>query len=389
MMSLTSKRELLAAIRPRYTLANRRQKQRVLDEFVAATGYHRKYAMQLLNHPPKRRVRKRGSSRVRYTGEVSAALELVWRAANCICSKRLVPALPTLVEALERHGELRLDATTCQLLCSLSPATADRLLRRVRQGRKAHGLSTTKPGTLLKQSIPVRTFAQWDDAKPGFVEVDLVAHGGDSSRGEFLHSLDMVDVKTRWVELAALINRSQATVSAAIAAAQTRLPYALLGLDSDNGSEFINNDLKRFCEQEHITFTRCRPYKKNDQAYVEQKNWTAVRQIVGYDRYEGEAACAALRALYQPLRLYLNFFQPVMVLLEKQRDGAKVTKRYNQAKTPYQRILDAPTVPEEAKARLRQIYPTLNPAALLRQIEARQEALWKLAIKPTDATMAS
>jgi len=188
------------------------------------------------------------------------------------------------------------------------------------------------------------------------------------------------------VELAALVNRSQATVTAAIAAAQARLPYPLLGVDSDNGAEFINNDLKRFCEQAQITFTRCRPYHKNDQAYVEQKNWTAVRQIVGYDRYEGEAACAALAALYEPLRLYLNFFQPVMALIEKQRDGAKVTKRYDRAKTPYQRILDRSDVPEAAKAHLRQLYQTLNPAELLRQIEARQEALWKLAVRPPNAT---
>jgi hypothetical protein len=321
-------------------------------------------------------------------GPVRVALEQVWRTANCICGKRLVPVLPQYVEALERHGELRFDDQTRAQLLAISPATADRLLKRARERTKPHGLSTTKPGTLLKHTIPIRTFAQWDDAQPGFMEIDLVAHCGDSTRGEYLNSLDMVDVCTRWVELTALINRSQAVVTAAIVDAQTRLPYALLGLDSDNGSEFINNDLKRFCEQEHITFTRCRPYKKNDQAYVEQKNWTAVRQVVGYDRYEGGAACAALRALYQPLRLYLNYFQPVMVLIEKQRNGAKVKKRYDQAKTPYQRVLDAPQVPDEVKNRLRQIYQTLNPAALLRQIEARQEALWKLAIKPTDATIA-
>jgi hypothetical protein len=248
-------------------------------------------------------------------------------------------------------------------------------------------LATTKPGTLLKQSIPVRTFAQWDDAQPGFMEVDLVAHCGDSTHGEYLNSLDMIDVKTRWVELYGLINRSQATVSAAIVICRGRLPYALRGLDSDNGAEFINHDLQRYCAQEHITFTRCRPYKKNDQAYVEQKNWTAVRQNVGYDRYEGPAACAALNALYEPLRLYLNFFQPVMVLAEKVRDGAKVTKRYDVAQTPYQRILAAPDVPEAAKERLRQLYPTLNPAALLRQIQTCQAALWKLAIQPSSGTI--
>jgi len=389
MMSQTSKRELVAAIRPRYTLGSRTEKQVVLDELVATTGYHRKYAIQVLNHPPKRRTGKRRGGAVKYSGSVRAALEPVWRAANCICGKRWVPALPTFVAALERHGELQLDTETRTLLLALSPATADRLLQRVRVGTQPHGLTTTKPGTLLKQAIPVRTFAQWDDAQPGFMEIDLVAHCGGTTQGEYLNSLDMLDVKTRWVELCGLLNRSQATVSAAIVACRSRLPYALLGLDSDNGAEFINHDLKRYCEQEHITFTRCRPYKKNDQAYVEQKNWTAVRQNVGYDRYEGQVACAALNALYEPLRVYLNFFQPVRVLVEKVRDGAKVTKRYDVAQTPYQRVLAAPDVPEEAKKRLRQLYPTLNPAALLRQIQTRQEALWKLAIRPTGVTMES
>jgi len=387
MMSPTSKRELLVALRPRYTLGNRSAKERVLDELVAATGYHRKYAIQVLNHPRPRRARPRRIGSAKYTGAVVAALEQVWRAANCICSKRLVPALPAFVEALERHGELQLDAETRAQLLALSPATADRLLKRTRAKAKPHGLTTTKPGTLLKQAIPVRTFAQWDDAQVGFMEIDLVAHCGDSTRGEYLNSLDMVDVKSRWTEFLGMINRSQATVSAAIQTCRTRLPFPLLGLDSDNGSEFINHDLKRYCEQEHITFTRCRPYKKNDQAYVEQKNWTAVRQNVGYDRYEGQAACAALNALYEPLRLYINFFQPVMVLLRKERDGAKVKKFYDEAKTPYQRILDLPDVAEDVKARLRTQYATLNPLALLRQIHVRQTALWKLALSPSGDTI--
>ena len=379
MMSQTSKRELLRAIRPRYTLGNRTAKQQILDEFVAATGYHRKYAIHLLNHPPKRGPGKRQPRRSKYTGRVRAALEKVWRVANCICGKRLVAVLPQYVEALERHGELDLDAETRCRLLSLSAATADRLLACARAEAKPHGLSTTKPGTLLKAAIPVRTFAEWDDAQPGFMEVDLVAHCGVTTAGEYLNSLDMIDVKTRWVELAALRNRSQATVTAAIRDCQMRLPYPLLGLDSDNGAEFINNDLKRHCEQEQITFTRCRPYQKNDQAYVEQKNWTAVRQVVGYERYEGEQACAALQALYQSLRLYLNFFQPVMVLVEKQRFGARLKKRYDTPKTPHQRVLEAPEIAAVTKERLRQLYDTLNPAELLRQIQRRQAALWQLA----------
>lgn len=387
MMSQTSKRELLAAVRPRYTLGNRTAKHRVLDELIAATGYHRKYAIQLLNHPSKRRPRKHRAGVAKYTGPVISALETVWRAANCICGKRLVPVLAAFVAALERHGELKLDPPTRALLLTLSAATADRLLKRARASTKPHGLTTTKPGTLLKQAIPVRTFAQWDDAQPGFMEVDLVAHCGETTQGEYLNSLDMIDVKTRWVEVYGLLNRSQATVSAAIVACRGRLPYALLGLDSDNGAEFINHDLQRYCEREGITFTRCRPYKKNDQAYVEQKNWTAVRQNVGYDRYEGQAACDALNALYEPLRLYLNFFQPVMILSRKERDGAKVKKVYDPAKTPYQRSLDAPEVAEDVKVRLREQYVTLNPLALLRQIQTRQAALWKLAKRPSRDTI--
>ena len=334
MMSQASKRELLAELRPRYRKAGRTEKQRILNELVATTGYHRKYAIQLLNHLPKRPAGRRRPAKPKYGGRVIAALEQCWQAANGICGKRLVPVLPEYVAALERHGELVLDDETRRLLLSVSPATADRLLKRARERSRPHGLSTTKPGTLLKHAIPVRTFADWDDAQPGFTEVDLVAHCGDSTRGEYLNSLDMIDVKTRWTEFVPLINKSQATVTAAVDECRQRLPYPLLGLDSDNGGEFINDNLKRYCEQHKITFTRCRPYKKNDQAYIEQKNWTAIRQMVGYDRYEGQAPCDRLSALYEPLRLYINFFQPVMVLVSKERHGAKVKRRYDQAKTP-------------------------------------------------------
>ena len=382
MMSRKTKHELLESVRSRYLQSDRKGKQQILDDLVAHTGYHRKYAIQLLNHPPKRKGRRRRPRGSKYTGDVVAALEKVWQIANEICGKRLVPVMREYVEALERHGEMRLEPETRGLLLQVSPATADRLLTRARQASRPHGLSTTKPGTLLKNAIPVRTFAQWDDAKPGFVEVDLVAHSGDSSRGEYLNTLDMVDVKTRWVEFLPLINRSQMAAMLAIEGCRSRLPYPLLGLDSDNGSEFVNHNLKRYCEEGEITFTRCRPYHKNDQAYVEQKNWSAIRQFVGYDRYEGIAAYQALWALYEPLRLYMNFFQPVMVLISKERVGAKVKRRYDQAKTPYQRALDSPDVSEEVKQRLRTEYPSLNPAALLRQIEAAQEELWKMANRP-------
>jgi hypothetical protein len=292
----------------------------------------------------------------------------------------LVPVLAEYVEALERHGELRLDRETRRALLTISPATVDRLLARARAHARPHGLTTTKPGALLKHAIPVRTFAQWDDARPGFMEVDLVAHCGMDGGGEFVHSLDMVDVRTRWVELVAVVNRSQAAVTSAIDLCRRRLPYPLLGLDSDNGAEFINHQLKRYCDQHQITLTRSRPYRKNDQAFVEQKNWTAVRQTVGYQRFEGDAACRALNNLYAPLRLYHNFFQPVMTLSHKQRDGARVKKVYDGAKTPFQRILEAPEVDPDIKDHLALFYQQLNPAALRRQIDTLSAALAAFAL---------
>ncbi len=265
-MSTTSKRELLTTVSPRSVLATGTDKARILDEFVATTGYHRTYALALLNHPPRFRPRPirrpRGKT---YTSAVRCALIQLWEIADRICSKRLVPGLPVLLDALERHGELTLDPPTRALLLSLSPATADRLLAPTRRALLPRGRTTTKPGSLLKHQIPVRTFADWDDDRPGFLEIDLVSHGGESTRGEYLHSLVLTDIATQWTECIALPNRGEEAVSTAIAHARTLLPMPVLGLDSDNGGEFINHHLVRYCVREEITFTRCRPYKKNDQ----------------------------------------------------------------------------------------------------------------------------
>lgn len=379
-MSTTSKRELLTAVSPRYVTAAGAEKQRILDEFVATTGYHRKYALTLLNHPPRSRARPITRPREkRYSPAVQRALVPLWEIADRICSKRLVPGLPGLLDALERHGELTLDAPTRALLLSLSPATADRLLAPTRRATLPRGRTTTKPGSLLKHQIPLRTFADWDDARPGFLEIDLVGHGGESASGEYLHSLVLTDVRTQWTECVALPNRGEQAVSAAIAHARTLLPMPVLGLDSDNGGEFINHHLYRYCERERITFTRCRPYKKNDQCHIEQKNYSIVRQTIGYDRYEGEAACTALVTVYTALRRYTNYFQPSVQLVSKRREGGKMMKRYDVAQTPYQRMLVAPEVKESVKERLRTEYLTLNPAALRREIETAQDALWRLA----------
>jgi hypothetical protein len=380
MMGTQSKRELVTSISPRYVTATGADKARILDEFVATTGYHRKYAITLLRHPPAPRRHPITRPRAkRYTPAVQRTLVRLWEVAGRICSKRLVPGLPDLLGALERHGELTLDASARDLLCALSAATADRLLAPARRAALPRGRTTTKPGSLLKHQIPIRTFADWDDARPGFFEIDLVAHGGDSSSGEYLHSLVLTDIATQWTECIALKNRGEQAVSTAIAHARTLIPVPVLGLDSDNGGEFINHLLFRYCERERITFTRCRPHKKNDQCHVEQKNYSIVRQIIGYDRYEGEEAYEAIATIYPALRRYTNYFQPSVRLVGKQRDGAKVTKRYDVAQTPYHRMLAAQGVADAVKARLREEYLRLNPAAIRREIEAAQEALWRRA----------
>jgi transposase InsO family protein len=375
MMSIQSKRELATVVAPRYRAAHGSDKEQILDEFVASTGYHRKYAIRVLNHPYTSRRHHKRHTKPRYGPAVKDALVKIWHVANCICAKRLVPALPDFVTALKRYGELQIDPEVESRLLEMSISTADRLLRSER--RQRHGLGTTKPGTLLKRAIPIRTFADWDDARPGFLEVDLVAHCGTSTHGEYLNTLTLTGVTTGWTECLPLLTRSQRAVTHAIDRAQTRFPFPILGLDSDNGSEFINANLLRYCEHKHITFTRSRPYKKNDQAHVEQKNWSIVRQLVGYDRYEGRRAYRRLDALYAILHFYVNFFQPVMKLISKERVGSKVKKQYDTAKTPYQRILESDQVAEEVKQQLREQYDTLNPAALLRTVQSLQDALWQ------------
>ena len=378
MMSQRSKRELLETIRPRYLKANKRGKGRILDEFVASTGYHRKYAIRVLKQGRKTSgVRKRGR-RKEYQGEVVTVLTQIWEICGRICSKRLKPFLPEIVTVLERHQELSLSAETKSQLLRMSRATIDRCLQPARFEEKRHGLSTTKPGALLKKAIPIRTFADWDDARPGFVEVDLVAHCGDSVEGQYLNTLTTTDISTGWTECVAVLHRSQQLVFAAIQTMRERLPFPLLGLDSDNGGEFINDILFRYCQEEGVTFTRSRPYKKNDQAHVEQKNWSVVRHLIGYDRFETLEELQLLNSIYADLRLYVNFFQPVLKLVGKEQVGKKTVKRYDEAATPYQRVLHSKQVDLTVKARLCHQYLQLNPVELRNQIDQKVARLWKI-----------
>lgn len=378
-MSLKARQELLQSLRPQYLNTSQSEKKRLLDGFVAATGYNRKYAVTLLSRGlNKERAGKRNRKR-KYDQAVVDALLIVWKAAYRVCSKRLIPFMPDLVESLIRHGHLDISEIVKEQLLSVSPATADRLLKSERR-KYGKGISTTKPGYLIKKHIPTQTFADWNDVVPGFVEADLVAHCGESARGQFLHTLTVTDIATGWTELGAVMGKNESDVLEEIAEIKGSLPFPLLGFDTDNGGEFINYGLVDWCSKNGITFTRSREYKKNDQCHVEQKNGSIVRQLIGYDRYEGIESWQLLSQLYGIARLYINFFQPCLKLTSKWRDGARVHKRYDKAKTPYQRILISPTVTEDAKERLRKIFPALDPILLLQEMERLQLDLWKTAV---------
>jgi hypothetical protein len=381
-MSFQAKRELLAQTAPRYQLASHSQKSIILDEFVAATTYDRKYAIRLLTHPVAPPAPMRRPRAPRYGPAVQEALRIAWAASNGICAKRLVPFLPELVPTLERHGHLILTDEVRTQLLTLSPATADRLLRPVRNAAQPHGISTTKRGTLLKHHIPIRTFTDWNDTHVGFMEADLVAHCGTHTEGAFLHTLVLTDIASGWTECLPLLHRSHDAVIQALDRVRQLLPFPLLGFDTDNGSEFLNTELLAYCEREQITFTRGRVGKKNDQCFVEQKNGAIVRQLIGYDRFEGEAAYRQLTEVYRAVRLYVNFFQPSMKLLHKRREGSSVYRKYDTAQTPWQRLQAQGTLAVDVQARLEAIYQALDPVRLLSQLATLQQSLWTHAVLP-------
>jgi hypothetical protein len=378
-VNLRSRRALLKQFAPQYRQASSAQKHVLLDDFAQATGYHRRYGMWLLNHAEEvlhAPAYKRASH---YGPEVQHVLFLIWHAANRICAKRLMPFLPTLQEALERHEHLHPTEECRSQLLSMSAATADRLLRSMRKVGQ-HGLSTTRAGTLLKQQIPIRTFQQWNETRPGFLEVDLVAHCGVNIEGGYLYTLTITDVATGWTECLPLLHRSQEAVLAALQRARTLFPFPILGIDTDNGGEFINETMIAYCDQEQITFTRGRPNLKNDQCFVEQKNGAIVRQVVGYDRLVGEQAYQQLTELYRALRLYVNCFQPSMKLLSKKRDGKKIRCVYDPAKTPLQRLLLSGVLPAQKQQELTGVAQVLDPIGLLHQLEQLQQAVFRCAV---------
>ncbi|BCL83711.1 tyrosine-type recombinase/integrase [Ktedonobacteria bacterium brp13] len=377
-LSYAPRREVVERVAPDYREASLAQKGLLLDTVVTITGYARKYAIRLLNEGAKgkRTIQRRRFPR--YGSEVQQALLAAWKAARCICSKRLIPFLPTLVAALERHGHMQLTQESRSDLFSMSAATAERYLQSHHKPA-SRGLSTTQAGPLLKDQIPIRTFLQWDEAQPGFLEADLVAHCGKHTEGSFLYTLTLTDVATGWTECFPLLYKSPEAVLAVFQRARALFPFPILGLDVDNGGEFINENIVAYCETEHITFTRGRPNLKADQCLVEQKNGAIVRKTVGYDRLVGEQAYRQLRELYRAVRLYVNCFQPSMKLRSKHGEGEKVRRVYDPAKTPLQRLLLSGILSVASQHHLSEVVQAIDPLRLLGQLECLQQALWRCA----------
>ena len=375
---MASRKELMAAVGQRYRSASGVEKRQILDEFVALTGYHRKHALRVLNHPESCRGKdRRPRSRI-YDEAVREALVIMWEAADRICGKRLKAALPMLVDAMERHGHLQMGDELKALLLGVSAATIDRMLAPPR--KKTKGNRRRRGSGLIRSQIPVRTFADWDDPLPGFMEVDLVVHNGGDSTGSCVHTLVLTDIASGWTECISLLVREQGLVVEALEVARERLPFALLGIDTDNDGAFVNQSLLTYTREEGLTLTRSRAYRKNDQAWVEQKNGAIVRRMIGHGRLQGLKAAQALSHLYSISRLYVNYFQPSFKLKEKQRHGSKVRKNYHPPATPYQRLLSYEHVGAAQTQALRDVYMALDPLSLLHKIRSAQGALAALTV---------
>ncbi len=378
-MTDQAKWEYLKAIHVRYHGASRPLKQRILDEFCEVTGYHRKYALRLLNGPPPGRRPRQGRRQraVRYGTQVIQILAAIWEAAGYPWSARLKALLPLWLPWA--RPRFRLTPPLEEQLLALSPRQMDRRLQPYKRHLKKRLYGRTKPGTLLKHHIPLRT-DRWDVTVPGFTEIDLVAHSGECAEGEFLHSLNLTDIHTTWVETRAVLGRGQTGVQQTLEEMRRALPFRLQGIDSDNGSEFINAHLYRYCQAQGIQFTRGRPYKKDDNAHVEQKNWTHVRKLMGYVRYDSREALAAMNALYRhELRLFQNLFLPSVKLVQKIRVGSRVRRIYARPQTPLERVLACPEADPVKVAHLKALRERLDPFALAQAIDQQLTQLYALA----------
>lgn len=382
-ISMKARKEIIEKQAGKYRKASKKEKTAMLNAVCSATGLSRDRAARILHgEKPKggEKNRKKPGRRTTYDSAVRQALRKIWVYMDFACGKRLCEGMDDMLDALIRFGEMNWSEEIITKLRNMSASSMDRFLKKEKESMRLKGISTTKPGTLLKRNIPIRLGQQWDDAMPGYVEVDLVAHCGASTAGDYINTLNVTDICTGWTEPTAVLNKAQKHVFAGLMAIGDRQPFNYLGIDSDNGSEFINHELKRYCDQNAICFTRSRPYRKNDGCHIEQKNWSLVRRHIGYDRYEGEAVLSLLNEYYGYLRLYVNFYQPSAKLIEKRRNGSAVYKRYEKAKTPYRRILADSHISDRVKEQLRQTFLEINPLQLMRNMRKIKSELERLGI---------
>lgn len=368
---MSTKQELLRAALKRYLGADKQKKTKIIDELAANTHLHRKTVIRALKREqmrdPLKPAGKRGR-KTRYGPAVTAALKELWEMSGMLCAERLKSAVPDYLAPLRRDGMWRHTQETTWLLRNMSEATIRRRLAGFKKARQPHGKSTTKPSQ-LKEIIPVRR-GPWDNPAPGFGEIDTVVHCGSTLLGDMAYTVNYTDITTTWSECAAQLNKGQRRTLESIKAIRERLPWELKGLDPDTGSEFINGHCKAWCDAEGIELTRSRPNHKNDNAHVEQKNYTVVRKVLGYTRIDSKEAIVLMNKLYAgPWRLFVNFFQPTMKCIKKKRVGSKYVRKYDRPQTPYQRALQDPRVSAEVKARLTARQETLNPLVLRKEID--------------------
>jgi hypothetical protein len=377
-MDLHSREQYLERVREEYGKAGKREKTRLLNEARKRTRLNRKVLIRKLAHPPQPNPGQRSPRKATYGAEVVTALVQVWEIFDYPCGQRLAPALEEQVERLRQAGELRCSAEVAEQLGRVSPKSIDRLLAREKRvlGLRQNRNPAVHP--LLYQKIPVKVASEWDTEEIGNLQVDYVLHCGRSTAGEYVHTISAVDIATSWWEGEAILRRSQEATRDGLDRIRKRLPFAVQEIHPDNDTGLINELLWNYCQQAKIKMSRSRPYKKNDNAWVEQRNWTHVRKVVGYSRLDTPAELTVLSELYAKLRLYKNFFQPSMKLKEKVREGGKIRRKYDEPRTPYQRILQSKQIPEAAKQRLKAQYESLNVASLHREIEALRNRLFDL-----------